>query len=342
MNSFLRSSGLIVGLLCGMALTAVAQEGPKRPQPWSPEVVRLFESIPIQDGGRIKPLDTYASVALLKFNGKRSCNDLSGKRISATEWLMDTLFYPEDSRQYKIFRVDNSDVMVDLSLSYTKRRDRYSYEDLAAAYGLLMERARAYSAVDERRRSLEQAQLINLAHNVMEYETILHAFDLLRLRLDLSASDVFASLSAGQPTPHLSGLLAKAPEFLAILQGLQRTDENQASFDAAMHVVQTLSKAVEDGQTLALIPPASPMIKSGCLPAGWWPWRSRAVPPTRGLWALSNRSKALRTPRAIPPFSPNEPVRCMACWQAWRNSVANTGPLALKWRTTKRSSPTTV
>ena len=36
------------------------------------EVVAAFQSLPIQEGGRIKPLDTYARFLLLRLHGKQS------------------------------------------------------------------------------------------------------------------------------------------------------------------------------------------------------------------------------------------------------------------------------
>ena len=41
---------------------------------------------PIQDGGRIKPLDTYARNQLLAFYGKRS---VKHEKLSAIDWIFD-------------------------------------------------------------------------------------------------------------------------------------------------------------------------------------------------------------------------------------------------------------
>ncbi|MCC6490743.1 MAG: hypothetical protein IT364_24870, partial [Candidatus Hydrogenedentes bacterium] len=78
----LKKTGLLVlaAALC-VALSPArtdAQEGtPKTgaPAPWSKEVLNTFSVIPIQEGGRIKPLDTYAGFQLLGSNGRRTCKD---------------------------------------------------------------------------------------------------------------------------------------------------------------------------------------------------------------------------------------------------------------------------
>jgi hypothetical protein len=48
-----------------------------------------FARLPVQDGGRIMPLDTYARLRLLQFSGRSS---FEGK--PAIEWLAGSLFDP--------------------------------------------------------------------------------------------------------------------------------------------------------------------------------------------------------------------------------------------------------
>ena len=49
--------------------------------PWPPDVPRAGRRpCPLQEGGRVKPLDTYAGYSLLRLNHKRSCQDADGER----------------------------------------------------------------------------------------------------------------------------------------------------------------------------------------------------------------------------------------------------------------------
>ena len=57
--------------------------------------------IPIQDEGRIKPLDTYARNHLLAFYGKRSISELD---LSATDWLLNLILNPVDGKNMKILQ----------------------------------------------------------------------------------------------------------------------------------------------------------------------------------------------------------------------------------------------
>ena len=100
---------------------------------WPKETQRLFASLAIQDAGRIKPLETYASVELLQLNGRRSLKDTTGQSLSPMEWFLDCLFLPDEAKKYKSFLVENPDVMAMLSITSEKDRDRFSYNDLVPA-----------------------------------------------------------------------------------------------------------------------------------------------------------------------------------------------------------------
>ena len=65
---------------------------------WSEEVVEIAKRIPVQDGGRMKPLETRAGFLMLKLHGARKMKiKTGGKKISIgpTEWFLDVLFRPE-------------------------------------------------------------------------------------------------------------------------------------------------------------------------------------------------------------------------------------------------------
>ena len=66
--------------------------------PWDKEIVTLFKAMPVQEEGRLKPMQTVARYKLLRINNsKRLSFAINGEKIkvSATEWLLDCLFRPE-------------------------------------------------------------------------------------------------------------------------------------------------------------------------------------------------------------------------------------------------------
>mgnify|MGYP003302608556 CR=1 FL=1 len=75
---------------------------------WDKEIVSLFEAMPVQEEGRLKPMQTVARYKLMRINNsKRLSFKINGEKIkvSATEWLMDCLFRPELAKEMPIFIV---------------------------------------------------------------------------------------------------------------------------------------------------------------------------------------------------------------------------------------------
>ena len=96
----------LIGICCVLVASVAAAEIPV----WSDDVLDLFASIPVQESGRIKPLDTVARFYLLRLNGKRSLRvekDGKSQSRSSLEWFLDCLFYPEVTDTYRCFSVDS-------------------------------------------------------------------------------------------------------------------------------------------------------------------------------------------------------------------------------------------
>ena len=158
--------------------------------PWEKESLKVVESLPLQDGGRIKPFSTYAGFKMLQLHGARSMKVL-GKggeefKIKPTEWLMDTLFRPELAVNLPTFRVDNSQVLEAISVETKGRRDRYSYAEIAPGIQKLIELAQSYEPIEKKQRDPLQQQVIDLAYNIRNYESLLAYFHFTRGSFDVS------------------------------------------------------------------------------------------------------------------------------------------------------------
>ncbi len=92
-----------VGLFC---TAAPGQEG--WDPGWDPEIIDLFSRIPVQEGGRVKPLESLASFTLLGMHGKRSLTTLRGDRLNPLQWFLNTVLLSEDARQQLLFKVPDS------------------------------------------------------------------------------------------------------------------------------------------------------------------------------------------------------------------------------------------
>ena len=83
-----------------------------------------FRNIPIQENGRIKPLDSFARNHLLAMYSKRSLKtpafpeNIGGKKMLAIDWLLDIVIYPNDADKYKVFNIRNPEVVGSLGLKW--------------------------------------------------------------------------------------------------------------------------------------------------------------------------------------------------------------------------------
>jgi len=243
-------------ILLGSAFAGAQDRSPVAIQ-WDPETVRLIATLPVQDGGRVKPLDTFASFKLLKFNGKRSCQNLAGDKITPVEWLLDCLFCPEAASEYKTFSIDNAAVLVALGLPFEKKRDRYAYVDLLPGRDKLFDLAQQYAHVPNAEQTLMQSQLINLAHNFIEFEDLLGFLNFTRDEFALPSSERLAQLFPGQTKVPLSAILDQGSELGPLFLTLKDQEEAQADFDAVLKLFQDIQKQAMTATAIRLFPPES-------------------------------------------------------------------------------------
>ena len=73
-----------------------------------------FETLPIQESGRIKPLDSYARNQLLRFYGKTSLKIEDESKQNARDWFKNILINTEEEILRPIFNIRNPDVTTSL------------------------------------------------------------------------------------------------------------------------------------------------------------------------------------------------------------------------------------
>ena len=124
--------------------------------------------IPLQDEGRIKPLDTFARNHLLAFYGKRS---LKEPDMQATEWIISLILDPENGRTQKIFNIRNPEVASSLFLDWTNEH-KYSFNDIVPG---LREQSSLLELIDQKEngsRTIFEKQLYELSKNILRFEEI--------------------------------------------------------------------------------------------------------------------------------------------------------------------------
>ena len=168
------------------------------------EVVEIFASIPVQESGRIKPLENIATYRLLRFRARRSIwltenGEMDGKpitdpatqkhivkeegkpiKLSATEWLLMSWFRPDIAKIVPLFKVDNSSAITELGLTAKAKRDQYTFAEIEPARQTLMEKMGNYRDIPPKKQTPEQRMIVQLAANFLDYEMITGHFDFIR------------------------------------------------------------------------------------------------------------------------------------------------------------------
>ena len=127
-----------------------------------------IRDIPLQDEGRIKPLDTFARNHLLAFYGKRS---LKEPDMGATEWIVSLILDPENGRTQKIFNIRNPEVASSLFLDWTNEH-KYSFNDIVPG---MREQSSLLELINQKEnssRTIFERQLYELSKNILRFEEI--------------------------------------------------------------------------------------------------------------------------------------------------------------------------
>ncbi|MGB0993315.1 MAG: hypothetical protein ACPG32_12725, partial [Akkermansiaceae bacterium] len=239
---------------------------------WEQDVISVASSLPVQDGGRIKPFSTWAGFALLKIHGDRSMTiSINGKKtkLGPEEILLDCLFRPEVAKNLPIFRVDDSHVIsslasheipeevrrmsgmgsavpqdaIDAVIKGKKRRDRYSYNELEPIVPLLITRAQQI-------REKKPEEIAKQAENVTEedrrtsdFANKVWFFLQLTGHMDFARADI--NLQEGTPEASRKEMVRMSywvQAFQALRQAVSQMRSNQgANEQLPRHLLDLLS-----------------------------------------------------------------------------------------------------
>ncbi len=186
---------VLAAALAGLALTLVP------PRAASAFDVAGFGRQLVLADGRIKPLDTVARTALLQIQGRQTVylGDAAGlpaggtPTLSPVAWLLDVLYRPERADAFRIFVIDNPDLLTlvgqtdeSVAIHYpdTERQilaqldflptrwRRFAYRDLASSLASIQAQAKLADAVDDRLRTPFQRAVVQLRDNLVVYDRL--------------------------------------------------------------------------------------------------------------------------------------------------------------------------
>lgn len=197
----------LVALLAAWPATALGLQTPEFPEPtqriepYPAELLRAAAEIPVQQGGRVKPLGTAADFTLMRLNSRRKVEvghglGAGGKdKLTSLEFMLDTWLFPEQARRYRVFYVRDKEILEATGLDFPgrKRTERFSYEELAPGRLQLMEMAQSASEKEGKDRSTRESQILGLASNMREFEDLFLSMEFMRVNLPLQASPKLAA-----------------------------------------------------------------------------------------------------------------------------------------------------
>ena len=152
------------------ALWTAAGLFPPKPPRAEVDLVR-FGRIPVQVGGRVKPLDTVARNSLLIIHTKQTLRFADGRQLSAIKWLADTLFRAQVADEYPAFVIENADVLGLFGWQQSEQK-YFSFSELTPFLKQIDEQGAQAQKLQAVERSAYQSAILNLRNALVLYERL--------------------------------------------------------------------------------------------------------------------------------------------------------------------------
>jgi len=131
---------------------------------------REFGSLPVLMNGRFQPFDSVARNSLLQIRTKQSATTGDGSRITATEWLLAVMMKPEVADYWKVFRIDNGEVLALLKLP--DNQEYFAYNQIKAQADEIDKQADRIEGVESSQRTVFESQMMKLYDAVNLYQQL--------------------------------------------------------------------------------------------------------------------------------------------------------------------------
>ena len=184
-------AALLVLLVLGRYLRPAAQD--------SGYDLAGFAELPVQVGGRIKPLDSVARNTLLVLAARQKVETLDGQTLSPIEWFLDLTMRPERADTHPVFKIEFPDDLGLEGLAQPGKR-HYSFNDLRPHFETINQQFREIDP-EPKKRDAYQRQIAELNNGLSLYHRVMHSLHPIGdpQRLDQLADEYRSYLSLLQP-----------------------------------------------------------------------------------------------------------------------------------------------
>jgi len=137
--------------------------------------------IPIQENGRIKPLDTFARNQLLAMYSKRTLkknalpDDIDKSKMSAVNWLYDISLHPEKADKYRIFNIKNPEIVGSLGLKWDINH-LYNRSEVLIGLQHQLEYIKKIQTLTNEDLTEFDKQMLHIYSNVIHFQELSYSF----------------------------------------------------------------------------------------------------------------------------------------------------------------------
>ncbi len=254
-----------------LALWCIASLPAQAPlQRWDDAVLAKAATLPVQEGGRIKPLSAYAAQMLYLIHGRRDMKldlDRDGKAevaLPPIEWLLDVWFQPEAAADFPLFRIENVDVLDAIGVPHEGGQsftlEYVSYRQLAGAdvegqqpAQRLWDLARRYRQKPQEDQTPVEAHIVRTNDGVSAFAMLYGMLEPFYAPFQVEGERL-RGLFGGARTD-FAAVLAKAPELAALIREHQARPEDPA-LGNALSIAAVMQDVAERQTGPALFPAA--------------------------------------------------------------------------------------
>jgi len=136
--------------------------------------VEGFAELPVQLGGRIKPLDSVARNTVLILSNRQTVITPKGEELSPAEWLMDLTMRPAKADTYRVFKIEFPDDLGIPGLGENGRK-YYSFNDIRPHFETIDQRRSKVPEQAEKRSAVDE-QIVELHSALTRYHRVMHSF----------------------------------------------------------------------------------------------------------------------------------------------------------------------
>ena len=218
-----------------------------------------FHELPIQENGRIKPLDTYSRNQLLRFYGKRIIKAEDGKKLLAIDWMKKLFVESKSENSRKIFNIRNPEVAYSIGLEKNENH-KYSFLDVINGFKENQKLLESLENNTDDEHTLVEKQIIEIYQNVILFDELSHSMFCFLPIIKVENKTLIEYLGVPEYDSRVSYsfFMRNIDKFRVLLEDLIETDEekwNESHLELSEIALQLQSLTqYHYAQTLKIIP----------------------------------------------------------------------------------------